>query len=86
MTISFPSEGQNLPGEKIIYTVSRDISATGARIQAHRFLPVNTPLKIKVEVKNPPRMVTTLAKVKWIRSVFADEIYEAGLEFSTPLN
>jgi hypothetical protein len=81
MTISVLSGGSNLPKDKIIYTLSKHISVSGTRIQANSFLPVDTLLNIKVTLKHPPQMITALGKVKWVRSLYADEFFEAGLEF-----
>jgi hypothetical protein len=81
ITISVISGGKNLPKEKIIYTLSKDISVSGARIQSHSFLPVDTSLEIKVALKNPSQIITTFGKVKWIKTLFGGEFYEAGLEF-----
>jgi len=81
LTITITSKEIKLPKEKIIYTLSRNISVSGARIQANSFLPVDTILQIKVTLKNPPLMITAYAKVKWIKILIADEFYEAGLEF-----
>jgi hypothetical protein len=81
LTITVLSGGENLPKEKIFYTLSKDISSSGARIQSNSFLPVDTLLNIKVMLKNTPQMISALGKVKWIKSIFADEFFEAGLEF-----
>ena len=81
MTISVISGGKNLPKEKIIYTLSKDISVSGARIQSHSFLPVDTSLEIKVVLKNPTQIINAFGKVKWIKNLFGGEFYEAGLEF-----
>ena len=81
ITITVISGGKNLPKEKIIYNLSKDISESGARIQSNSFLPVDTLLNIKGMLRNTPQMITALGKVKWIKSIFADEIFEAGLEF-----
>ena len=85
ITISVLGGGENLPIEKIISTLSKNISASGARIQSNSFLPVDTPLKIKVTLKNPLQIITVFGKVKWIRSRSGDSFYEAGVEFfNTP--
>ena len=83
MTISVISGGKNLPKEKIIYTLSKDISVSGARIQSNSFLPVDTYLDIKVALKNPSQTITAFGKVKWIKDLFGGEFYEAGLEFAS---
>jgi hypothetical protein len=85
ITLSVLGGGENLPIEKIISTLSKNISASGARIQSSSFLPVDTPLKIKVTLKNPLQIITVFGKVKWIRSRSGDSFYEAGVEFfNTP--
>ncbi len=69
------------PKRKLIYTLSMDISASGARMQVNNFLPLGTLLEIKIMLKNPPQTITTLGKIKWIKSLFADELFEVGFEF-----
>ena len=81
LTITIISEGKKPSKVKIIYHFSKDISASGARIQANRFLPVDSLVKIEITLENPHQMIAALGKVKWIKSLFADESYEAGLEF-----
>jgi PilZ domain. len=81
LTITTISEGKKPSKVKIIYHLSKDISMSGARIQANMFLPIGSLLKIDITLKNPHQMITAFGKVKWIRSLFADESYEAGLEF-----
>ena len=85
ITLSVLGGGENLPIEKIISTLSKNISASGARIQSSSFLPVDTPLKIKVTLKNPLQIITVFGEIKWIRSRSGDSFYEAGVEFfNTP--
>jgi hypothetical protein len=81
ITIKAVSNEELSLNRKIIYHMSKDISSIGARIQTNAFLPVDTLLKIQLTLKDPPRIVTALGKVKWVRSLYADESFEAGLEF-----
>ena len=81
ITITIVSGGGNSPKEKILYNHSKDISVSGAGIQAHIFLPVNTLLMIEMTLKTLRQMITVIGKVKWIKVVFEDESYEAGVEF-----
>ena len=80
ITITIVSGGEKPPKEKIIYNYSKDISVSGARIQAHIFLPVDSLLRIEMTLKTLRQMITVLGKVKWIKVVFEDESYEAGVE------
>jgi len=85
ITINIVSGGEKPPKEKILYNYSKDISVSGARIQAHIFLPVDSLLKIEMTLKTLRQMITVIGKVKWIKVVFEDESYEAGVEFfNTP--
>ena len=81
VTITVLSGKHNLPKEKVIHNFSKDISASGARIQAHLFLPIDTLLKIDITLKTMQQMITVMGKVKWIKIIYEDESYEAGLEF-----
>jgi len=85
LTITVVSGGKNPPEEKVIYNRSKDISASGARIQANIFLPVDTLLMIEMTLKTVRQVITVIGKVKWIKIVYGDEAYEAGVEFvNTP--
>jgi hypothetical protein len=85
ITINIVSGGEKPPKEKIIYNYSKDISVSGARIQAHIFLPVDSLLRIEMTLKTLRQMIIVLGKVKWIKVIFEDESYEAGVElFNTP--
>jgi hypothetical protein len=80
ITITIVSGGEKPPKEKIIYNYSKDISVSGARIQAHIFLPVDSLLRIEMTLKTLRQMIIVLGKVKWIKVIFEDESYEAGVE------
>ena len=81
ITVKIVSKG-NLPvNEKISYQLSKDISSSGTRVQTNTFLPVDTLLKIQLTLRKPPRMITAMGKVKWVRTLYANESFEAGLEF-----
>jgi c-di-GMP-binding flagellar brake protein YcgR len=81
ITITVMSAGNKSSQGNIIYNRSTDISMTGARIQSHVYLPVESLLKIKIFLKNPPQMITVFGKVKWIKGIVQDASYEAGIEF-----
>ncbi|HNY50016.1 MAG TPA: PilZ domain-containing protein [Smithella sp.] len=66
------------PEEKII---TRDVSATGAKIQTNINLPVDTLLNMKFKLKDLEEKINAIGKVKWIRVVIEDEAYEVGVEF-----
>ena len=85
VTITVLSGRHNLPKEKVIYNSCKDFSVSGARINAHILLPIDTLIKIDITLKTVQQMITVMGKVKWIKIIYEDESYEAGVEFvNTP--
>ena len=85
ITIHIVPGGKKPLKEKFFYNYSKDISMSGARIQSHSFLPVETHLMIEMKLKTLHQMITVLGKVKWIKNIFGEEFYEEGVEFvNTP--
>lgn len=85
ITITILSGNKKYPRGKVIYNTSKDISASGAKIQSNIFLPLDTLLRIDFKMKNLQHMITTMGKVKWIKIICEDECYDAGIEFvNTP--
>jgi c-di-GMP-binding flagellar brake protein YcgR len=85
VTITIVAGGKKYPKGKIIYNTSKDISASGAKIQSNIFLPIDTLLKIDFKLKTLQEMITAMGKVRWIKIICEDECYDAGVEFvNTP--
>ena len=85
VTITVAAGGKNFPREKVIYNYGKDVSASGAKIQSNIFLPIDTLLKIDFKLKNLQQMITAMGKVKWIKIIYEDECYDAGVAFvNTP--
>jgi len=85
ITISVIAGGKNLPKEKTVDIYSEDISMNGTKIRGNILFPVDTLLKIDFTLKTLQKQITILGKVRWIKVVFEDKWYEAGVEFfNTP--
>jgi len=82
VTITILAGGKKYPRGKVIYNTSKDISASGTKIQSNIFLPVDTLLKIDFQLKSIQQMITAMGKVKWIKIICEDECYDAGVEFA----
>jgi Tfp pilus assembly protein PilZ len=79
--ISVLSAVENIPQEKIDYRYSKDISASGLRIQGNVLLPLGTLLIINLTLRNLQETLTLNGKVQWNKTIIENEIYEAGVEF-----
>jgi len=85
VTITVVSGEQDIPQETVIHNRSKDISVSGARIKANLYLPVDTLLMLEMTLSTVRQMITVIGKVKWIKIIYEDEAYEAGVEFvNTP--
>lgn len=85
VTITVVSGEKDIPEEKVIHNRSKDISVSGAKIQANFYLPVDTLVMMEMTLSTVRQMITVIGKVKWIKIIYEDEAYEAGVEFvNTP--
>ena len=81
VTIIVVSGRDPLPREKVIYNSCKDFSVSGARINAHILLPIDTLIKIDITLKTVHQMITVMGKVKWIKIICNDESYEESRQF-----
>ena len=64
-----------------IYALTRDISMSGVKIQTDADLPINTLLKIEMALAKSHRLISVIGKVKWVKQLYGDEVFEVGVEF-----
>jgi hypothetical protein len=77
----FNIKDENLPKKEILYNHTKDISVSGAKIQANILLPVDTIFKLSITLRNVPEKIVATGKVKWNKVIIEGESYEAGVEF-----
>ena len=81
------SDNKILKHKKVFYTLTKDISLGGVNIRTDTFLPIDTVVKIELSLPKTHKIVCVRGKVKWIKSLYDDEVFEIGLEFvDTPPN
>ena len=81
VTITIVSDKGANPKEKVLCSKSKDISVLGTRIQFNYYLPVNTLIKIDFKLEDLYQKITAIGKVIWIKAVYGDKSYEAGVQF-----
>ena len=81
VTITLISKDSLSPGKKIFYHLTKDISSTGIKIQANTFLPINSMIKIELSLKEPLRVVSAIGMVRRVKTLYANELFEVGIEF-----
>jgi c-di-GMP-binding flagellar brake protein YcgR len=71
------------PADKtIINALTKDVSPGGVRLLTNVLLPVNTLLKMEIVLSQRRRMVHAMGVVRWARSMYEEELFEVGIEFT----
>jgi c-di-GMP-binding flagellar brake protein YcgR len=71
-----------IPHSKIRKKLTLDLSVGGSRFISDDFIPVGSLLKIEIKLKSSQRVINAIAKIMWVKSLFGDERYEIGVEFT----
>jgi c-di-GMP-binding flagellar brake protein YcgR len=82
VAIELLTNGQTPADKSIINALTKDISPGGVRIMTNMLLPVNTLLKMEIVLSQRRRRVHTMGVVRWARSVYEEELFEMGIEFT----
>ena len=86
VTITMTGQEDPSIGRRTTHQVAKDISLFGIRILSNTFVPINSPLKIDLTLGAQNRPITAQGKVRWVKSLYGDELFEMGIEFAdTPL-
>ncbi|HAR37028.1 MAG TPA: hypothetical protein DCR87_09080 [Acidobacteria bacterium] len=72
---------ENEQQEESFYSFSRDISVGGLRLMTDSPLPVKTRVKLEIALTESKKLISGIAEVRWVKSLFEDEVFEMGLEF-----
>jgi hypothetical protein len=81
VTINVISGASESPVNRFSYNLTKDISASGAKLRSNCFLPKGALLKINLTLNDPLRIIRVLGRVQWVRSVFTNELFEVGVMF-----
>jgi c-di-GMP-binding flagellar brake protein YcgR len=63
-------------------SISKDISAGGLRFFVTKFIPPKSNLRIQATIPDAHLFFEIIGEVKWTRTVYSDEQYEIGVEFT----
>ena len=62
--------------------LAQDISQGGIRVTSYEFVPVNTLINVRIQLKDTMRVMDLQGRVVWVRFQPMTETYQLGLEFS----
>jgi len=81
VTITLFSKGMSGDVLENIFALTRDISLSGVKIQTDVKLPIGTLLKVELALTRTHKLISVIGKVKWVKHLYGDEVFEAGVEF-----
>ena len=81
VAFSVMSGGEFAHFRKMFYSLTKNISLNGIMIQSDVFIPVGSMMTIDLSLEKNPEVITIIAQVRWIRTLFEDETFAVGLEF-----
>jgi len=81
VTISIVSKHKSQEILDTIYALTKDISMSGVKIWTDTNLQINTLLKVEMALAKSHRLISVIGKVKWIKQLYGNEVFEVGVEF-----
>ena len=82
ISIELLTDGRAAAERTIHNALTKDISAGGVRVFTNRPLPVDTLLRIEIVFSSLRRLVRAMGVVRWTRSLYGEEMFECGIEFT----
>jgi len=82
VVIELMTNGQPPDERTILNALTKDISPGGIRLTTNTLLPVNTLIKMDVVLSRRRRVVHAVGIVRWARTVYDEEMFEIGIEFT----
>lgn len=68
-------------GTRVVETLTKDVSASGARFLAPEPSPVGTRVKIELTLASPHQVVTVQGRTAWFRVLPDSDQFDIGLKF-----
>jgi hypothetical protein len=81
VAFSVMSGGEFAHHRKVSHSLTKNISLNGIMIESDVFIPVGSMLTLDLSLEKNPEVITVVAEVKWIKSLYEDESFGVGLEF-----
>lgn len=74
--------GEVRPGAPVVYySLTRDISMGGLRIMTAAPLETGVRVRVDLTLGRSRKRIRAVAEVRWVRGLYAGEVFEAGLQF-----
>jgi c-di-GMP-binding flagellar brake protein YcgR len=81
VVIQFALEGHEATGRSGVKAITRDISLGGAKLLAPKSYPVDTVMRIEINLSKSGQIVKLDGIVRWSKLSPDEKTYELGIEF-----
>lgn len=79
--IEILSDGSDFGPTHVLYAQIKDISAGGVKILTSVYIPLDTPIKLKITLAKLGETIGPVGKVVWGNQIENSDLYEMGIEF-----
>ena len=81
--IEILSDETSLGPTRVLYAQVKDISVGGVKIWTSIYIPLDTPIKLKLTLPKLEEVIGPIGKVIWGNPLENSDLYEMGIEFET---
>ncbi|UCE41175.1 MAG: PilZ domain-containing protein [Candidatus Aminicenantes bacterium] len=79
--IEILSDETSLGPTRVLYAQIKDISAGGVKILTNIYIPLDTPIKLKITLSKLRETISPVGKIVWGNQIEDSDVYEMGIEF-----
>jgi c-di-GMP-binding flagellar brake protein YcgR len=82
VVIEILPDGKLLSERRVFNALTRDISPGGLRVMTNLAMPADTAVRVEIALPRCRKLIRAAGVVRWSRSVYEEELFEMGVEFS----
>jgi hypothetical protein len=81
VVIRYALKGKKSSGYMGISALTKDISLSGVRLIAKQSFPIDTILRVQINLSKSKQVLKVDGKIKWVKEKEGKDTYEIGIEF-----
>lgn len=82
VVIEILADGKSPSEKRIFNALTKDISPGGVRVMTNLALASDTAVRVEIALPKRRKLIKAAGTVRWSRSVYGEELFEMGVEFT----
>ncbi len=82
VVIEILADGKLFSERRIFNALTKDVSPGGVRVMTNLALPQDTAVRVEIALPRRRKLIKAAGMVRWSRSVYEEELFEMGVEFT----